>query len=312
MQLIQIGQDGPKVAPIGMGTWAWGDTLFWSYGRDYGEDELRAAYEASLEAGVTFFDTAEIYGTGRSEELLGSFATANAEEHFIASKFFPYPWRILGSSLPRALAGSLRRLGVSKLPLYQIHWPFPPRHFATWLHGMADAVEAGLIGQIGVSNFGPRQMEKAIKVLESRGLRLASNQISYSLLTRNAERNGLLQLCKDHKVTVIAYSPLAQGLLTGKYSRQQPLPDLARRITSRSKLGRLAPLLAEMQRIATLHGDKPISQVALNWCVAKGTLAIPCAKNGKQAGINAGALSWSLSEEEVERLDALSAKAIWG
>lgn len=306
MQLIQIGHDGPKVAPIGMGTWAWGDTLFWSYGSDYGEDDLRAAYDASLEAGVTFFDTAEVYGSGRSEQLLGRFAAANPDEHVVASKFFPYPWRVLRRSLPKALAGSLRRLGLPSLPLYQIHWPFPPRSFATWLHAMADAVEAGLIKQIGVSNFGPRQVEKVIKVLESRGLRLSSNQISYSLLARGPERNGLLQLCRDHKITVIAYSPLAQGLLTGKYSRQQPPRDLARWLNSASKLGRLAPLLAEMQRIATLHGDKPVSQVALNWCVAKGTLAIPGAKNAKQAELNAGALSWSLSEEEVERLDALS------
>ncbi len=312
MQLIQIGTDGPRVAPIGMGTWAWGDNVFWSYGREYGEEDLRAAYNTSLEAGVTFFDTAEIYGSGRSETLLGRFAAENPDEHLVASKFFPYPWRVLRGSLSQALAGSLRRLGVSSLPLYQIHWPFPPLSFATWLHAMADAVEAGLIKQIGVSNFGPRQVEKAIKVLENRGLQLASNQISYSLLARRPERNGLLQLCKDHNITVIAYSPLAQGLLTGKYGKQQPLPDLARRVTNIGKLGRLAPLLTEMQRIATLHGDKPVSQVALNWCVAKGTLAIPGAKNAQQAGLNAGALSWSLSEEEVERLDSLSAEVLWG
>ncbi|QYK50383.1 MAG: aldo/keto reductase [Anaerolineales bacterium] len=312
MQMIQIGPGGPKVAPIGMGTWAWGDNLFWSYGREYGEDDLRAAYDTSLEAGVTFFDTAEIYGTGRSEALLGRFAAANTEEHIVASKFFPYPWRVLRGSLRQALAGSLRRLGLPSLQLYQIHWPFPPRSFGTWLHAMADAVEAGLLKQIGVSNFGPRQTEKAIQVLESRGQRLASNQISYSLLARNAERNGLLQLCRDHDITVIAYSPLAQGLLTGKYTRQQPPPDLARRVMNGGKLSRLGPLLVEMQRIATLHGDKPVSQVALNWCVAKGTLAIPGAKNAKQAGLNAGALSWSLNEEEVGRLDELSATAVWG
>lgn len=101
MQLIQIGHDGPKVAPIGMGTWAWGDTLFWSYGRDYGEEDLRAAYDASLEAGVTFFDTAEVYGSGRSEQLLGRFAAGNPDEHVVASKFFPYPWRVLRSSLQK-------------------------------------------------------------------------------------------------------------------------------------------------------------------------------------------------------------------
>jgi len=307
MQMIQIGHDGPKVAPIGLGTWAWGDNLFWSYGKEYGEDELKTAYDASLTAGVTFIDTAEVYGMGRSESLVGKFAAANPGETFVATKFFPYPWRVLRGSLAGALRGSLQRLGVPAIDLYQVHWPIPPRSTSTWLHAIADAVEAGLVKQIGGSNFGARQVETAIRVLESRGMRLASNQISYSLLARQPERNGLLQLCRDHGVTVIAYSPLAQGLLTGKYGPQNPLPDLSRRLGNSGKLGSLPPLLAEMQRIAAAHGDKPLSQVALNWCIAKGALAIPGAKNAKQAEQNAGALSWSLSEEDMASLDALSA-----
>lgn len=306
MQLIQIGHNGPKVAPIGIGTWAWGDNLFWSYGKDYGEAELQAAYDASLAAGLTFIDTAEIYGMGRSESLVGKFGAANAGETYIATKFFPYPWRVLRSSLASAIRGSLRRLGVPAIDLYKVHWPIPPRSLSTWLHAIADAVEAGLVKQIGGSNLGPRHIELAVKVLESRGLRLATNQFSYSLLARGAESNGLMQLCKDHQITAIAYSPLAQGLLTGKYDRNNPPPDIARRVINGGQLGRLTPLLAEMQRIAAAHGDKPVSQVALNWCVAKGTLAIPGAKNAKQAELNAGALSWSLSAEDVERLDALS------
>ncbi|MCW5873533.1 MAG: aldo/keto reductase [Anaerolineales bacterium] len=307
MQLIQIGHNGPKVAPIGIGTWAWGDNLFWSYGADYGEAELKAAYDTSLAAGVSFTDTAEIYGMGRSESLVGKFAADNAGETFIATKFFPYPWRVLRSSLPRAIRGSLQRLGVPAIDMYQVHWPFPPRSLGTWLHAIADAVEAGLVKQIGGSNLGPRQVELAIRVLESRGLRLASNQFSYSLLARKPERNGLLQVCKENQITVIAYSPLAQGLLTGKYGPKNPPRDISRRVVNGSKLGSLAPLLAEMQRIAAAHGDKPLSQVALNWCIAKGALAIPGAKNAKQAEQNAGALSWSLSEEDMASLDALSA-----
>lgn len=308
MQLIHIGPDGPKVAPIGLGTWAWGDNLFWSYGKEYGEAELKSAYDASLAAGITFVDTAEVYGMGRSESLLGGFIAANPAEAFVASKFFPYPWRVLRSSLRKAVAGSLQRLGTPAIDLYQVHWPFPPRSISTWLHAIADAVEAGLVKQVGVSNFGPRQVEQAVKVLESRGVRLASNQISYSLLARGAERNGLLQLCHDHGITVIAYSPLAQGLLTGKYTAQNPPRDIARRVTNGSKLAGLGPLLAEMGRIASAHGDVPLAQVALNWCVAKGTLAIPGAKNIKQAQQNAATLSWSLSAEDVARLDEHSSQ----
>lgn len=306
MQLIQIGTNGPKVAPIGIGTWAWGDTLFWSYGKDYGETELKAAYDVSLAAGLSFIDTAEVYGMGRSESLVGSFGANNSAETFIATKFFPYPWRILRSSMQGAIRGSLKRLGVPAIDLYQVHWPIPPRSLSTWLHAMADAVEAGLVKQIGGSNLGPRHIEMAVKVLESRGLRLASNQFSYSLLARQPERNGLIQLCKDHGITVIAYSPLAQGLLTGKYGPKNPPSDIGRRVINGGNLSKLPPLLAEMQRIASAYGDKPVSQVALNWCVAKGALAIPGAKNAKQAELNAGALSWSLSAEDVERLDALS------
>lgn len=169
---------------------------------------------------------------------------------------------------------------------------------------MADAAEAGLIRQIGVSNYSPQQTECAYRALERRGLHLASNQIKYSLLARNPERNGLLQICKDLGVTVIAYSPIAQGLLTGKYSPQNP-PPVQRRV-SRHTLTRIQPLLNELLRIGMQHGNKTPAQVALNWCIAKGTLPIPGAKNELQAKENAGALGWSLSIEETARLDDVS------
>lgn len=306
MHLIQIGKNGPKVPAIGVGCWAWGDAFFWGYGSSYTKADLQQAFEASLAEGITFFDTAEAYGRGRSERWLGEFAAAAGAEIVIASKFFPYPWRVLGGQLPQAAAASRQRLGVPAIQLYQQHWPFPPRRIETWMHAMADAVEAGLIKQVGVSNFSPRQTERAARVLEERGLHLASNQVSYSLLDRRPERSGLVQLCKDLDVTLIAYSPLAQGLLTGKYNRQHPPAGLARGVLNAGKLAGLKPLLDELLTIGLRHGDKKPAQVALNWCVAKGTLAIPGAKNARQAKENAGGLGWDLTEEEVARLDELT------
>jgi aryl-alcohol dehydrogenase-like predicted oxidoreductase len=170
---------------------------------------------------------------------------------------------------------------------------------------MADAVEAGLIRQVGVSNYSPQQTERAQRALQKRGLHLASNQVRYSLLDRMPERSGLLQLCKELEVTVIAYSPIAQGLLTGKYSAQIPPP--ARRRVSRGTLERLQPLLNEMRRIGAAHGGKTPAQVAINWCIAKATLPIPGAKNANQARENAGALGWSLSQEDMVSLGEMSA-----
>ena len=306
MELIQLGQQGPKVAAIGVGTWAWGDRLFWEYGRGYGKAELRSAFQASLAQGLSFFDTAEIYGLGLSEKLLGEFAAEAKAEIVIASKCFPYPWRVSARLLKGALKRSLKRLGVAQIQLYQIHWPYAPVSIENWMHAMADMVEAGLVKQIGVSNYNPRQMERAFRTLESRGLHLASNQVSYSLLDRWPERSGLLQLCKDLGVTLIAYSPIAQGLLTGKYGPQNMPPGTRSLRTSRAGLRRIKPLLDELLRIGLAHNNKTPVQVALNWCIAKGTLPIPGAKNQRQAQENAGALGWSLTEEDAARLDEAS------
>jgi aryl-alcohol dehydrogenase-like predicted oxidoreductase len=306
MELIQIGKNGPKVAAVGVGCWAWGDTLSWGYGRGYDKNDLRGGFQASIAAGQTFFDTAEIYGLGSSEKILGEFIGEHNDEVVIASKCFPYPWRFSARSLLPALKRSLRRLGVAQIQLYQVHWPFAPVKIENWMNAMADAVEAGLIKQVGVSNYNAQQTELAYKTLEKRGLHLASNQILYSLLDRGPERSGLRQLCKDLGITVIAYSPLAQGLLTGKYSAQNPMPGRRKSAVSAAGYARLQPLLDEMQRIGLAHGEKTRSQVALNWCVLKGTLPIPGAKNAGQAADNAGALGWSLTQEESAKLDELT------
>jgi aryl-alcohol dehydrogenase-like predicted oxidoreductase len=133
-----------EVCPLGLGTWAWGDRIIWGFGRGYGEPEVGSAYRASRAVWIEFFDSAEIYGQGRSERILGRLVREGTGQVFLATKFFPYPWRPYRGALVRALRGSLRRLGVLRVDLYQIHWPFPPVPIETWMNGMADAVELGL------------------------------------------------------------------------------------------------------------------------------------------------------------------------
>jgi aryl-alcohol dehydrogenase-like predicted oxidoreductase len=301
----RLGQTAIEVSPMGLGTWAWGDRLVWGFGRGYGEPEVKAAYRASRASGVDFFDTAEIYGQGRSERILGRLAREEQGRIFLATKFFPYPWRPYRGALVPALRGSLRRLGVSRVDLYQIHFPFPPLSVESWMESMADAVELGLTRAVGVSNYSVRQMERAHAALARRGVSLASNQVEYSLLQRGPERTGLLHACRDLGVTLIAYSPLGMGLLTGKYGPDRP-PPLARRRRTRGLHQRLGPLLELLRQIGQENGGKSPSQVALNWTMAKGTLPIPGAKNERQAAENAGALGWSLTTDQVARLDEAS------
>jgi aryl-alcohol dehydrogenase-like predicted oxidoreductase len=301
----ELGQTGIDVSRIGLGTWSWGDRLVWGFGRGYGEPEVEAAYRAGRVAGIDFYDTAEVYGGGRSERILGRLARQDAGRVLLATKYFPYPWRPYRGALVRALRGSLKRLGVSRVALYQIHWPFPPISIDTWMNGMADAFELGLTDAVGVSNYSVRQMERAHAALQRRGVKLASNQVEYSLLERAPERTGLLQACRDLGVTLIAYSPLGMGLLTGKYGPENP-PPLTRRRRTAGLLHHLEPLLAELRQIGGEHGGKTPAQVALNWTMAKGTLPIPGAKTERQAAENAGALGWSLTPGQVARLDAVS------
>jgi aryl-alcohol dehydrogenase-like predicted oxidoreductase len=303
---VPLGASGLEVPEIGVGVWQWGDSLSWGYGQSYSEPEIRGAFEASLAGGLDFFDTAEIYGRGESERLLGKLLHESGRTVTIASKFFPFPWRLARNSLLRALEHSLMRLGLESIDLYQIHFPTPPVPIETWLAGLADAFDRKLIRAMGVSNFNPDQTRRAHATLTARGVPLASNQVSFSLLDRQPETTGLLDVCRELNVTLIAYSPLAQGLLTGKYTRQHR-PGGMRAVrglrTSYDKIGRLIDLMRE---IGAGHGGKTPAQVALNWVICKGALPIPGAKNARQAEENAGAAAWRLAPDELTALDAAS------
>lgn len=290
---------------MGLGAWQWGDRLIWQFGQTHKDDDCRAAFLAALEAGIRFVDTAEVYGSGRSERLLGQFLKETEQPVLVATKFFPMPWRLTKSALPRALKHSLERIQVENVDLYQVHWPSPLLSTEVIADGLAACVEQGMTRTVGVSNFSPSQMLAAYSALARRGIPLASNQVKYSLLDRRIEKNGLLARCQELGIRVIAYSPLEMGLLSGKYTPENP-PKGARARRYAALLKKIAPLLKAMTEIGQDHGGKSNAQVALNWCICKGTLPIPGAKNAEQAAQNAGALGWKLTEEEVARLDAVS------
>ena len=303
---IALGLTDLRISPMGVGTWQWGDRMLWGYGRGYGEEDVRQAFEISLEAGVNFFDSAEMYGFGRSEELLGQHVRAASSPVITATKFFPLPWRLRRKSLDRALRRSLGRLDMPSVDLYQMHWPMPLVSIETWMNALADGVQAGLARAVGVSNYNVKQTTRAHSALAERGVPLASNQIPYSMLDRRPEGNQLLETCNRLNVTVIAYSPLAQGLLTGKYTPENPPPGARGRRLKPGYLEALMPLIALMSEIGMGHGGKSPAQVALNWVMCKGAVPIPGAKTAKQAKENAGALGWRLSDDEVKALDAAS------
>ena len=313
MQTITLGQDGPVVTPLCVGTWAWGDKLFWNYGSDYGPVQLREAFEASLNAGVNFFDTAEVYGMGLSEELLGQFMKQIDLPVIIATKYGPMPWRFNGQSVADALTASLKRLQVEQVALYQVHWPFTFfMSQETLMNALADEVQRGRIAAVGVSNYSADQMREAHKILAARGVRLATNQVRYSLLSRQVETERIVDTARELGVTILAYSPLAQGLLTGKYSLENfKDPTGARRFDSRFSrqgLEKIAPVISLLRALGNKY-DRTPAQVALNWLIAQGNvIPIPGAKTAQQAKENAGALGFSLQADELAKLDAETAK----
>jgi aryl-alcohol dehydrogenase-like predicted oxidoreductase len=290
---------------MGLGAWQWGDRIIWQYGHGYGSEEVRQAFQTSIQEGVRFVDTAELYGNGLSERLLGQFLKETDQPVLIATKFFPWPWRFTKGALLKALKGSLARMGVEGMDLYQIHSPHPTMNTDRLMESLAECAKSGLTRTVGVSNFGQTRMLAAYSALARHGIPLASNQVHYSLLNRTVEKNGTLARCGELGIRLIAYSPLEKGLLSGKYNASNPPPGVRAR-TYGGVLSKIGPLLKLMTEIGQDHGGKSNSQVALNWAICKGALVIPGAKNAAQAQENAGALGWKLTEEEVARLDVVS------
>lgn len=310
LKTVPLGTSDIQISPLGVGAWAWGDRTTWGYGSNYNDADLREVFNISIAAGINFLDTAEIYGMGRSEKLIGEFLHTSGQKIVITTKFFPFPWRVRRAALLKALRGSLGRLGLPQVDLYLIHWPYPPLT-GTWVRALGDAVQQGLTGLVGVSNFNIQQMRQAHSILADRSIPLSANQIHYSLLKRGPERTGLLDACRELGITPIAYSPLEMGMLTGKYDADHPPTSGTRRFRYSARyLARIRPLIGLLRELgeghAGMEGPRTPGQVALNWVICKGAVPIPGAKNARQAQSNAGALGWQLTGDEVAALDAAS------
>jgi aryl-alcohol dehydrogenase-like predicted oxidoreductase len=304
-----LGKSSLKVPRMGIGAMIWGQPTGLSrwtpaqmaYGPSHGADEEERALEVSLAAGVNLIDTAAMYSNGASERRVGELA--RDKDMLIASKF-PGSFFFRATKFPRELEASLRRLGRDSIDLYQHHFPTNSVSIPDLMELLTDAVEAGKVKAVGVSNYSAEQMRIAYAALAKRGIPLASNQVQYSLLYRKPEVDGVLDACRELGITLIAYSPLAMGALTGKYSAKTKASGFRRFLPSfRGKAMDTVQPVVELLREIGERYSKTLSQVALRWLIENETvLPIPGAKNARQAAENVGALSFSLSPEEVEAL----------
>ena len=303
---IPLGKTAINISPMGLGVMQWGDIKLSDKPGAQVDKDVRETFKVTLDAGINFFDTAEMYSNGRSEIHLGKCLKEISSDIVVATKFMPFPWRLAKGELRSALLRSLKRMGLSQVDLYQMHWPIPPVGIKSWMDAMSDVVADGLIRAVGVSNYSPAQTTIAFEALDKHHIPLASNQVKYSLLDRHPERSGLVELCKKLDITIIAYSPLEKGILTGKYTPNNVPSDFRSWRYNKTYLTKIEPLLHVLHEIGEAHASMKPTKVALNWLMCKGAVPIPGSRNMMQARENAGGLGWRLSNEDVNRLDKIS------
>ncbi|XP_031258455.1 pyridoxal reductase, chloroplastic isoform X2 [Pistacia vera] len=311
---------GPMtVSPMGFGTWAWGNQFLWGYEESM-DAQLQQTFNLAVENGINLFDTADSYGTGRlngkSEKLLGKFITdiqgqkRIQDDIVIATKFAAYPWRLTPGQFVKACRASRDRLQIEQIGIGQLHWSTanyaPAQELALW-DGLVAMYEKGLVKAVGVSNYGPRQLVKIHDYLKARGVPLCSAQVQFSLLSVGDDQLEIKNICNSLGIRLISYSPLGLGMLTGKYTASR-LPSGPRALLFRQIVPGLEPLLSSLREIAERR-HKTIPQVALNWCICKGTIPIPGVKTVKQVEENLGALGWHLNSDEVLQLEKAASES---
>jgi len=284
-----------------LGTIAWGDEKY-GFNKSYRETDLIAAYSRARRAGINFFDTAEVYGykslkyEQSSEHILSRCALGDEgddDDVVVGSKVFTIPWtnallgggfRLGKDALVQAGKDSVKRMN-RPMDLWSIHFPFPSFSQEVLMSALEESLDLGLTKAVGVSNYNKEQLEKAYDILDKRGIPLASNQIEYSILNRKPEKDGLLQSCKDRDVKVVAYSPL-KALKTTEIEEKYVI------------MNKLCDFIGQVN-----SGGKSSVSVMLNYCIAKGTIPIPGAKNAEQIKDFEDAMGWTLDEESLLTID---------
>lgn len=315
--LHRLGTTDLMLSPIGLGTWQFSKQKNIA-GRVWPtlEDELiNRIVRISIEGGINWFDTAEVYGNGASEKALaGSLARTGKKpgEVYVATKWWPM-FRT-ASNIPKSISQRLENLSPFPVDLYQVHHPFGFSSEKSEMAAMARLVKERKVRHVGVSNFSASKMRSAWEALHKEGIPLVSNQVRYNLLDRRIETNGILQTAKELGITIIAYSPLAQGLVTGKFHENPQLLKKAglRKYSSlfnTSGLEKTRPLVGTVRDLADKYGVTP-SQIALNWLINfhNGTVvAIPGATKESHAKDNTGAMHFRMTPDDLLLLDRMSA-----
>jgi aryl-alcohol dehydrogenase-like predicted oxidoreductase len=291
---------GEHLSAIGLGTWQFGSSE-WGYGTEYGNVEAERIVHRALDLGINVFDTAETYGRGASEKILGRALSGDRDRAFIASKFFPAV-PLPGTVVTHGLQ-SRQRLGIDHIDLYQVHWPNPIAPVASMMRGMRRLLELGIIRHVGVSNHSLTRWRRSERAL---GQPVLSNQVQFNLINRRAATT-LVPFARDNDRLVIAYSPLAQGLLSGFYTASNPVAGFRSRnlinpLSSARNLERAKPLFDALRDVADRHGSTP-AQVALAWVISHpNVIAIPGARTVQQLELNAAAADLVLDEDDLDRL----------
>jgi len=314
VEMRPLGRTGMQITPIGLGVmqFSGGSGIFGMMFPDLSQETMNAIIKAALDGGINWFDTAEMYGLGRSERALSTALKAAGkadEDVIVGTKWIPFLRR--ASNMRRTIHDRIRFLDGFGVDLFMIHQPWSFSSPEAEMDVMADLVEAGLIRTVGVSNFSAQQMRRAHAALAKRGIPLAVNQVQYSLMHREIESNGVLQAAKELGITIVAYSPLARGLLSGKFHKDESLltqrPRGWRMILQRN-LERSRPLVEVLETVAASH-NVTAAQVALNWLIhfqGETVVTIPGASKVNQAADSAGAMRFRLTEAEMASLDELS------
>ena len=309
-----LGKTDILVTPVGLGVMelAGGGGLIGHMFPVIPLEEKNAIIKAALDGGINWFDTAEIYGAGVSERSLATGLKAAGktdQEVVIATKWMPL-FRT-AANIPHTIEDRLHFLDGYSIANYMVHQPIGFSSSEAEMNAMADLVEVGKIRSVGVSNFNSARMRRAHAALAKRGIPLAVNQVRYSLLHREIETNGVLETAKELGVTITAYSPVARGLLTGKYHKDPSLLDKRtgwRKRSLRRNLEHTRPLINLMDEIAAGY-HATIAQVALNWLInftGEIVVTIPGATKVRQAEESAGAMNFHLSADEMARIDVAS------
>jgi aryl-alcohol dehydrogenase-like predicted oxidoreductase len=323
MDMRDLGRSGLKITPIGLGCWQMqqGKGMTGTMWSVLDQETMDAIVSAALQGGISWYDTAEAYGKGASERALATGLRHSGIEPgrvVVATKWLP----ILkpASDIRGNIDERIECLAPYPVDLFQVHIPWSRSSVTAQMREMAALVRAGKVKAVGVSNFSAKRMAKAGAALQAEGLPLASNQVRINLLDRGIETNGVLDLAREHRVTLIAYSPLAQGVLTGRFhddpscvkevswGRRSGLGGSGKFLTP-DGLARTAPLIDELRAVGEAHGATP-AQVALAWLVTyygEAVVAIPGASRPEHAAEAAAAMDVHLSAAEVERIDHISA-----